>query len=207
MYVTRTETTVVAGRAGDYEERAARLGELVKSQRGFQGRLLLNSFGYPGKWALLTFWESREAARAWARSPQNLAFIQANPLQGISALNRPGEAYAVIHDVSGSGEAASVNLVDIALDARPCNAAAFEASRKELLELRKEHFQGFVSNWTLRFLGSANRYLGVLQSSSREMLGPVQTAPELAAFTAAHPNTEWASTPFLVERYEVIQRL
>ena len=207
MYVTRAETTVVAGRAGDYEERAKRLGELVKSQRGFQGRLLLNSFGYPGKWATLTFWESREAARAWARSPQNVAFIQANPLQGISTLNRPAEAYAVIHDVSSSGEPGSVNLLDIALDVRPGNAAAYEASRKELFELRKKHWPGFVSDRLLRFLGGPNKYLIVRQLTSREALPAPQPVPETQAYNAAHPITEWASTPNITERYEVMQRL
>jgi heme-degrading monooxygenase HmoA len=60
MYVTRTEATVVAGRATEYLERTKRNGELMGSQQGFLGRLVLNSFGYPAKYATLTTWENRE---------------------------------------------------------------------------------------------------------------------------------------------------
>ena len=206
MYVTRQEVTVAGGRGTEYLERTNRLGELVRSQKGFLGRLILNSFGYPAKYTALTTWESREAARAFAMSPQIATFLRENPLEGMATVTRPMEAYAVIHDVSSSGEPGSVVLVEWMLDARPGNAAAFEASRKELFELARKHVPDFVSSGLLRFLGAANKYLAVRQNTNRDALAPA-APPEVQAYNAAHPATGFASTPNAAERYEVIQRI
>ncbi len=205
MYVVRQEATIVGGQASAYLERAKRQGEVAGRQKGFVGRLLLNSFGYPQKYTILTTWESREAARASALGP-GAAFVRENPLAGIATPSRPNEAYAVIHDVSGSGEPGSVVLVEWTLDARPGNAAAFEASRKEVFELAKKHVPGFVSSQLLRFLGAANKYVAVRQNTNRDALAPV-APPEVQAYNAAHPATGFASTLNITDRYEVIQRL
>jgi hypothetical protein len=143
------------------------------------------------------------------QSAESEAFINDNPASSLSTpTGRPIEAYATIVDVNGSNEQpGSIILVDWTLENRPGNAAAFEASRKELFELRKKHQAGFVSNQLLRYLGSPNRYLIVQRSTSREMLPPVQTARELQAFTEAHRGEFLTATPNIQERYEVIQQI
>ena len=54
MYVTRQEATTIAGKGNAFRDRVERQGQLMKSQEGFAGRMLLNSFGYPAKYAILT---------------------------------------------------------------------------------------------------------------------------------------------------------
>jgi heme-degrading monooxygenase HmoA len=62
MYVTCMESMVSVGRAAEYEAWAQRLGDMLKAQKGFQRRIVANSYGAPARYTTINRWESREAA-------------------------------------------------------------------------------------------------------------------------------------------------
>ncbi len=168
MYVTRVDVMASGGGAA-YEAWAKQLGDMLKAQKGFQRRVVANSYGYPAKYTAFNRWESREAARASANSPEVRAFLQTT--QGVLTLARPMEAYEIVASV-GEAPAAGTFLVlaEWELDPRPGHAAAFESSRKELFELRQKHGKGFVSARLGRFLGNRTKYLVGTSYSNREVL-------------------------------------
>ena len=86
-------------------------------------------------------------------------------------------------------------------------AAAFEANRRELFELRKKYAKGFASNRLRRSAANAYRYLILQMYSDVEAARAANTVPEMQAFTASHPASEFTSAPFVGEAYYVIHRI
>jgi heme-degrading monooxygenase HmoA len=210
MYAIRTEVKVGPGKALAWEAWWTKASELGKAQQGFQVGTMLNSLSFPAKYVSLTLWESREAGRAFARGEAFSALFQAHAVQELGTLGRPQEAYDVLTRVMGEGQAAYAILVDWTLDPRPDNAASFERTRKEIFELRKQYIPGFVGNGLGRLLGHPYRYQVVQFYSTMDALragGFGSQIPQIQAFGAAHPPSEYASAPFSGEAYEVIRQV
>jgi heme-degrading monooxygenase HmoA len=200
MYATRLDVMVAFGKATAFEERAARQLEVVQTQSGFQARRLLNSLGCPARYTLLSFWDSREAAREAVRSAATQKFIEANPVPDWATIVRPVEAYEEVHTIEGQASApgqvpAQVALIDWTLNPGVENAEAFEQSRKEFFELHRQHNPGLLRHRLLRYLGGGGRYLVVNATTGREAMLAAFRHPEIKRYIDAHPTSAYASTP------------
>lgn len=212
-YGIRQEIMVTTGRSEEFEATVEQLQELLKQQPGFDRTSLSNSLSYPQKYARVSRWESREAERAFNRSRALKDFIAAHPQQGIAMPSRQMEAYEIVHTVRADqlpatsaqrGRRPVAALIDIVIDNRPGNAEAFERSRLELFELRKQYGHGLITNVLHRLAGSPGHYLGFGVFASREDVLATAAAPEVSKFLEAHPASAYASAPPTVEFYEVV---
>src|SRR5215204_3994604 len=147
MYATRVEVMVPFGKADAFEERAVRQGDVLQRLDGFRARRVLNALGCPAKYALLTFWESREAARVAVRGAAIRSFLEASPQPDWGTIVRPVEAYDETFTVEGQAQGQTpgqVTLIDWTLTPGQDIAEAFEQSRRNLFELHRLHNPGFL---------------------------------------------------------------
>lgn len=208
MYLVRTEFTVRAGGAGELEANVARLGEMRKGMPGYLGQTLLRSYAYPNKYTGTSRWENVEAAWAFTKSKVMADYGKSLP-QGTPGVTQQ-EGYESVFEVDAEGgEPANSScevLVDWVLDQRPGVFAEFERSRREFFELRKKHTKGFASNRLRRSAGIPGKYLAINIYRTVEDARAAGSAPEVAAFQAAHPYTLYAFAPPAIETYCVISR-
>ncbi len=204
MYLTRREVMVAPGRAAEFEAWWAEGQEGLKGQKGFSLSTLHNSLGYPNKYTALTRFETREDSQASQNSAAFRARLQARPEGLIVGRPRPTEAYEPVHRVGPTGgPAAFTTLVE--WNVTPGTARAFESSRQELFDLRQKHLKGFVRASLWRFLGNRTQYLVINGNAGGQGNGPQE--PEIAAFQRAHPSSEYASAPPVIENYRNVQRV
>jgi heme-degrading monooxygenase HmoA len=207
MYVTRMDSMVFVGRAAEYESWAQRLGDVLKAQKGFQRRIVANSYGAPARYTTINRWESREAARAWIQRPDLQAFLKANPAEGLLTVTRPIEAYEIVVSVGDPAPAGYLLLVEWHLDPTPGNAAAFEQSRHKVFERRQQLGNGFVFARLGKFLGNPTKYLVGTLYTSREAAQAALALPEHQELARAYRASDYASTPPIIETFEVVQQL
>jgi heme-degrading monooxygenase HmoA len=205
-YVSRTDVMTLARRAADYEAWAMRYCEVLKNQKGFVARIVANSLGQPAKYTALLVWESREAARNAVRGAEVDAFFKANSFEGLATVTRPIEAYenilSVVADTAPLGS--FYVLAEWNLDWG--KQSAFETRCQEVFELRKKIGGGFYTNRLRRYLGNLTKYLINTTYKDRESITAALAHPELQEFNRTHPNSSYASTPPIIEAYELIQR-
>jgi len=207
MYVTRIDVMASLARIADYEAWTKKYGDFLKTQKGFQRRVVANSYGYPTKYTALTRWESREAGRAWIKSPNLQTFLKANPIDGLFTATRPIEDYEVVISVGDPAPAGSLRLVEWNLDNRPGNAEAFESARKELFELARKQAKGFVLGRLLKFMGGGVKYLVFLLYKDRDSDLAFVNSPEFRQFFLVHRGSDYSSTPAVVETFEVVHQI
>jgi heme-degrading monooxygenase HmoA len=210
MYATRIEVMVAFGKAEAFEERAARQTDVLQSLDGFQARRVLNSLGCPAKYTLLSFWESREAARAGARSSAMRDFVEANPPPEWGTIVRPVEAYEEVHTVEGSASApgqipGQVTLVDWTLSPGIDVAEAFEQSRRGLFELQQQHNPGLLRHRLLRYLGAPGRYLAINAVTEYDAMLAAFRQPEIERYLREHPASRYAPGPPQAEHFEPVR--
>lgn len=197
MYATRVDLMVAFGKAAAFEERSAQQLDLIQPQPGFQARRLLNSLGCPARYTVLSFWDSREAARDAVRSTAIQKFVEANPVPDWVTMTRPVEAYEQVHTIEGQASApgqvpGQAVLIDWTLNPGIENAEAFEQSRKEIFELHRQHNPGLLRHRLLRYLGGGGRYLVVNATTGREAMLAAFKHPEIQPYAQAHPHSAYA---------------
>lgn len=215
MYHRRLEFNVTAGRLAAFEEGQATLGELRKKQDGFLGQAVLQSYGYPGKYAVTIRWETWEAADAFARTKAFGDVLAANPPGGRGfTQSRPTEAYESVLDINADGfSGATVGqyqcevLADWVIDRGPVGAAQFELRFKELSELRKKHMQGFASSRLRRSLGNPFRYLAIIICKDLDAALKAWEPAQVQRFASDHPIAEVTSIAPVVDTYRVVHRM
>jgi quinol monooxygenase YgiN len=208
MYATRIDVMVGMGKAGAFEERTARLTDVMEKLDGFLARRVLNSLGCPAKYTLLAFWEGREKALASARSAAMQAFVEANPIPDWATLVRPVEAYEQVHLVEGQAQAdtpGQVTLIEWTLHPGLETSEAFEQSRKEIFELHRQHNPGLLRHRLLRYLGGPGRYLVLNAVTDREAMIAAFRNPEIRRSIDEHPATKYAPAPPVVEHFEPVR--
>ncbi len=208
MYLVRTEFTARGAGAGAIETNTARLGEMRKGQPGYLGQTLLRSYSYPDKYTGTSRFENVEAAWAFTKSDVLANYRKSLP-PGPSAITGQ-EGYESVFEVDADGAPGAGDcevLVDWVLDQRPGVFAAFERTRRAFFELRKKHTKGFASNRLRRSAGIPSRYLALNIYKTVEDARAAGSAPEVAAFQAAHPYTLYASAPPSIESYHVVHRM
>jgi heme-degrading monooxygenase HmoA len=208
MYATRIEGTVAAGKAVAHEERVARQTEVLQRLPGFQARRVLSSLGCPAKYTMITFWESREAARSGMRSAPIQASFEADPTPIWLTLTRPVEAFEQIHSIEGQAVGQTpgqVTLVEWTLHRGLETAEAFEQSRRELFELHRQHNPGLVRHRLLRYLGGPGRYLVINAVTGREAMLAAFRQPDIQRYLREHPETVYAPAPSMVESFEPVR--
>ncbi|MBI4641058.1 MAG: hypothetical protein HY731_10205 [Candidatus Tectomicrobia bacterium] len=203
----RIESMVVGARIADYEVWIKQYGDVLRAQKGFQGWVVANSFGYPTKYTRLANWESRETELAAIWSSYLHAFLKANPSEGLFTMARPGEAYEIVTSVGESIPAGFLLLVEFDLDIRPGNAAAFESGRQKLFELRQKLGNGFILSQMLRFMGNPTKYLISAFYTNRDNAWAAFAMPEYQEVANAYRWSDYAITPPAFEAYEVIHQI
>jgi heme-degrading monooxygenase HmoA len=210
MYLINTQVTVSTGFNAGLEAFVADLSNLRRGQPGYLGQTFLHSYANPVRYAVTSRWENVEACWDFYCSEAFGGLMKDAPKGMFTGIQQAGYESVFEVDAEGINPATIVAdceiLVDWTIDLRPGNAAAFEKSRREIFELRKQHVQGFVSNRLRRSAGVAGRYL-ILQiwkdvASSRAGL----SEPALAAHANAHPFGLYGSTPPSGEAFYVISR-
>ena len=215
MYHRRLEFNVTAGRLAAFEEGQAMLGDLRKKQKGFIGQALLQSYGYPGKYAVTLRWETWEAADAFARSKAFGDVLVANPPEGRGfTLSRPTEAYESVLDINADGFTGATAgqyqcevLADWVIDRGPAAAAQFVRRFGELSELRKKHMEGFGSSRLRMSLGSSFRYLAITICKDLDATLKAWQPAQLQRFASDHPIAEVTGTAPVVDTYRVVHRM
>jgi heme-degrading monooxygenase HmoA len=208
MHLVRTDFSVRAGYAAEFEESRAALVEACKGQPGYLGHSLLRSYSHPAQYTMTSRFENAEAAWALSKSAPYTSFQRNQTAGTVTVLQQ--EAYDSVFDVDAEGmNPASTScevLVDWVLDPRPGVSADFEQSRREIAELRKKA-KGFASLRLRRSAGSLNRYLVINFFDTIDNARAAQDMPEMQAFAAAHPYTRYSATPNIVEAFHVVHRL
>ena len=207
MYLLRTEFQIAAGRAKEFEDRQTRAGEMRKGQPGYVGQTFLHSYGHPSKYVVNTRWANVEAAWAWGKSEMFANAMKNTPLGVATVTLQEGyeSVFEVDADTMQGNPGTSETLTDWTINLGA--AAAFEANRRELFELRKKHAMGFASNRLRRNAGNGNKYLVLQMYSDIGASRAANSVPEIQAYQVAHPNSQFASAPLVAEAYYVIHRM
>ncbi len=212
MYLTRAEFMVGANGTGAWEEFQRNIGEYRKGKPGVLGVTLLRSDAYPGKYVLVSRWESPEASWELQKSKGYL-----DVLKGATNLNvspgRPQEGYTDVFNVDAEGlSPASASeftcevLADWQLD-RGQSAPEFEKNRKDFFEMQKKNMKGFGSTRLRRSAGDPSKYLGIGLCKDREsFMDPGYSAAVRKEMAELSPRNFLAS-PTQIEVFAVIHRI
>ena len=208
MYLTRNETMVQPGSTADYEEFWSKIKEFRKGKPGVLGQTLLRSYAYPGKYVLISRWESVEAAWDLQKTDAYRKVLQSNPGGGGSP-GRPQEGYEDVFNVDADDfQAAQANcevLHDSELDSAR-KAPDFEKNRREQAELLKQYATGFGSMRLRRSAGNPIKYLGISIWKDREAARRATQVPEIQKWLAEHAGRQFLRTPQTMEAFAVIRR-
>ncbi|OGA45352.1 MAG: hypothetical protein A3F74_05375 [Betaproteobacteria bacterium RIFCSPLOWO2_12_FULL_62_58] len=201
-YAVRTEFLVGSGRAHDFEACWLETRGVLTAAPGFRSEVLLNGLGYLGKYVSITKWDGRDAFAAFYRSP---AFREtARSGNGVYTINRLEEAYEVILSVGQPPRAPGAWCQLVEWNIKAGAAAKFEASRKTLFDLRQQHGGIFVSQ-LFRFLGNSSQYFVMQAYENRDAESAGRTVPQIQAFFAAHPATEYVTQAPVGEYYTTVE--
>ncbi len=195
-----------------WEEFQQSLGEYRKGKPGSVGVTLLRSYAYPGKYVLVSRWESPEACWELQKSKGYL-----DVLKGAASLNttrgRPQEGYVDVFNVDADGMSAGTVgdfkcevLFDWHLDSAR-KAGEFEENRKQYFELNKKHHKGFGSSRLRRSAGDPLRYLGIGIYADRESAVGGAPVPEIQKFLADNNSRPLLREPQTIEAFAVIHRM
>ena len=210
MYLTRNEAMVQPGATAEAEEFFKKIGEFRKGKPGVTGQTLLRSYAYPGKYVLISRWDSVEAAWALQKTDGYLQVLKSAGGGGGGG-GRPQEGYEDVFNVNADDrmdarEYTCEVLHDFELD-RARNAPEFETNRRERAELLKRHAAGFGSYRLRRSMGNPVRYLGIVIWKDRASFAVGGTGPEVQAFLAEKGGRQFLRTPQTMEAFAVIHRI
>jgi hypothetical protein len=209
MYLTLVEGTTTPGTRRKFLEREASYHDLATKQSGLRAVITVRSLGNPGIYARGTLWDSPEVAETFVGSAEMEAWFTANPLGNIGTVTRPVEAYENVLEVGEAATALAAGmhmvLAEWTLDMKAGYGPAFEQSRKELFELRKQHTQGFVRSSLYRFMGAPNRYLAVNTTVNRAAALAALDSTPIQAFQQSHPGSAYTSVPLRINAYEAVK--
>ena len=210
MYLQRNEAMVPPGATVDYEEFFTRIGEFRKGKPGVLGQTLLRSYAYPGKYVLISRWDSVEASWDLQKTDAYRKVLQSVP--GTGSPGRPQEGYEDVFNVDSDdlqGRAQEYTcevLHDYELDLAR-KAREFEANRREYFELHKLHRAGFGSSRLRRSIGIPTKYLGIALWKDREAASGGAQVPEIQKFLAEHASRQFLRTSQTMEAFAVIHRI
>ena len=201
MYTLRVEFMVPPGKIVEFENAAAQLAVVERTQRGIQGFSLWNSVGYPIHYAVLVRAESLEAIDRARRTDGFKLAVGA--VGALATVSRLPEVYEVVLD-TGSPGGQYLGLTDWSILGGPDGAAAFEARAKEMFALHEKHIQGWVGTRLRRSLAVPNRYLAMRYASTLEAAQPAKDPPAVLEFRRANPPEKYLSGPVTVETFRSI---
>lgn len=209
MYMVRNEAEVTLGRSAEFESTVDELFAIHARQPGFLGSTVLQSYGNPGRYTLVTRWTEQSAGRAAARSHDFKAFAVSLLGAGLIRPTRMTEAFESVFQVDADNADQNASTCETLIEwslKSPILAPAFEAFSRHRSELMRTHAPGFVSSRLRRFLGNDARYLVIAIATDRTAARARYQVPEIAAHLQAHPYTEFASAPASTETFEVVKR-
>ena len=209
-YVDRMDLTAPIGGSKALEEAVAKIGELRKGVPGYLGQTLLRSYARPHKYTVMGHWLNIETAWAFSSSEMLVTFLEGLPEDKAFTRTR-FDGYDSVIEVDTDPLPPLENarcevLVDWELSS-VMKVADFEASRRELYEIRKRYVEGFVSARLRRSSGDPTKYLMVGTYTSKESADRERELPQLHEFFATHPFTDYADVSPSIEAYAVVHRM
>ena len=209
MYLTRFEVMVPAGSTGDYEEFAKAIGSFRKGKPGVLGQTLLRSYAYPGKYVIVSRWETVEASWELQKTSGYREVLKSAP--GGGSIVRPQEGYEGVFNVDaddfGTAQDSTCEVLhDYELESAR-KGPEFEKNRREQAEVQKKHAAGFGSYRLRRSTGVPGKYLGITILKDRESALGGALNPEMQKFLAQHAARQFLRTPQTMEAYAVIHRI
>lgn len=209
MYLTRFEVMVPPGSTGDYEGFVGKISEFRKGKPGVIGQTLLRSYAYPGKYVLISRWETVEAAWDLQKTDAYREVLKGAPGGAGQGGGRPTEGYEDVFNVDADDfpnvQANCEVLYDFELDLAR-KAPEFEKNRREFFELHKQHRAGFVTMRLRRSAGNPTKYLVISAWKDREATRGGAQVPEIQKFLAEHSSRQFLRTPQTIEAFAVIRR-
>src|SRR5258708_6608858 len=103
--MTRNEAEITLGRSIEFESMIDELVAIHRTQPGYLGSTLLQSYGNPGRYTLTARWTDRETNRAMGRSEQFTAFAPSLVNSGLFRPLRLSEAYESVFEVDADNMA------------------------------------------------------------------------------------------------------
>jgi heme-degrading monooxygenase HmoA len=201
MYVDRLEVDAALGAGPGVEAALRRLAGLARAAVGGQGASLLRSYGRPDHYTLLSWWDERDAALAFGASGAEASLARELRAGGLGEpVTHLGYEVPIVE--GAESQAGCLQLADWELSSIG-RAAEYEASRRELFALQRQHNPGFSWAQLLRSGGTPTRFCMVIAFASREAAQGGNRAPEVGEFVAQHPASKYANTPPAIEFHAV----
>jgi heme-degrading monooxygenase HmoA len=200
-YVTRTEFLAQHGRAHEFEALWSRVQAVLRTVAGFEGEVLLNGLGYPGKYVAIDRWHDRASLAAFHRGPALREATRSS--EALYKIGRPEEAYEVLLTVWELPAEPGGWSQLVEWEIKPGAAGSFESSRKVLFDLRQRH-GGIYASQLFRFLGNASRYLVMQTYENQNAERAGRTVPEIHEFFTAHPANRYVNHGPVQEYYTAI---
>jgi hypothetical protein len=145
----------------------------------------------PGATASMLLQPLEDPAQPWVRLDAFPEAAGARAAAGAAA----GGLYRVLFEVGGPWPGPAGYAVDAEWQlADPAHAAAFEASRRRLFELRGRVLPTFVGDWLLRHLEVPGRYLVLGLYGDEAGLRLCRDHPQIRRFGQAHPPAAYTAT-------------
>jgi heme-degrading monooxygenase HmoA len=208
MYLVRTDISVRPSDIGEFEASQARLAQSAKGLPGMLSVTLLHSYRHINKYTITARYESAEAAWGFYKSEPFGAYVKGQPPGRVTVTQN--ECYESVFDVNRDGatpgpQADCETLIDWMLN--PGASDAFERTRREFFELRKQQTKGFVSSRLHRSAGTPGKYLVIHIYTDAEAARAAVASPDLAAWQREHPYSLYAAAPAPIETYQVVHRV
>jgi hypothetical protein len=203
-FVVRTETRVAVASTAEFERRRIQAAARIAGRVGFVGGTLLRSLSHPAKYVELSTYENLEVA--WAVG-QESAWTEHEGV-GLGATVTRHEAYELVHElVTHSSSVVGCEVLTDEVVKHAELAPAFEATLRQLFELRRAHAPGFTFNRLLRSAGRLGSFLVVQGYADLAAAGDADTSADVQSFIHDHPAELYADAPASAEAYAVIARV
>jgi heme-degrading monooxygenase HmoA len=200
-YAVRTQFLVGTGRASDFEAHRLEMRDALKAAPGFSSEVLLNGLGYPGRYVSISRWDTPDAFAAFYRSAA-LRDLTGSAYD-LYTVERCDEAYEVLLSFGQPPFASGAWSQLVEWNIKAGAAGHFEASRKTLFELRQQH-GGIFTSQLFRFLGNSSQYFVMQAYENRAAESAGRTVPEIQAFFAEHPASEYVTRAPVNEYYTIV---
>ncbi|HLZ68623.1 MAG TPA: antibiotic biosynthesis monooxygenase [Dehalococcoidia bacterium] len=192
MYVLRVQIQALPGKAAEFEKRAESFNQFIVQQQGCLRVSTLASLGYVGQYEGLASFTDAQAAKTCLRGPW-AEWLEKNPVNDVLTLRAPTEAWEIVQTSLQTASPSGSFFASAQVTIDPTQAAAYEASRKELLALFDREARGLVGAALGRFCGGGGRYVLASVYTNRDDAERTLQAPAIQAFLQANPASKFGA--------------
>lgn len=206
LYLVRTEIRVDAGYTAEFERRQIQMAEDATGSAGFVGGSLLRSYSHPAKYVVTSSFDSVETAWAFGNGDTLSIAVRGEPAGAVTVTQQEG--YELAHQVVAEPlpHVGCEILIDEALKG-PEVIPAFEATLRQLFEVRRAYSRGYGYNRLFRSGGRLGRYLVIQGYSDLSAAGAANAPADVQAFIHDHPADLYTDKEVSPEAYAVVAQV